>query len=117
MQNIMESTLFHDSSFFEPLTVEEDDFGKGVPIRMIWSKNMWRKLDYRDRLDEIEVETLVLVRRYDVEAPVECSRELYEGVARSDLVVFENSGHLPFVEEADDFRSTVVSFLNQERTI
>lgn len=112
LQNIMESTLFHDVSFFEPLVVEKDDREKGVPIRMIWSKNMWRKLDYGDRLDEIEAETLVLVGRYDPEAPVECSRELDEGISRSDLVVFENSGHLPFIEEVNDFRKIVGDFLD-----
>lgn len=115
LQNLMESISFHDKSFFKPLAVEKDDYRKGVPIRMIWSKNMWRKLDYRDRLDEIEAETLVLVGRYDPEAPLECSQELHEGISRSDLVVFENSGHLPFIEEEDDFRKVVGNFLSRAR--
>jgi len=111
LQNIMEGTLYHDRSFFKPLVVEKDDYRKGVPIRMIWNKNMWRKLDYRDRLDDVKAATLVLVGRYDPEAPVDCAQELHEGISQSDLIIFENSGHMPFIEEADDFKKLVGDFL------
>jgi pimeloyl-ACP methyl ester carboxylesterase len=112
LQNVMGSTLFHNRSYFEPIAIEKDDHGKGVPIRMIWSKNMWRKLDYSDRLDEVKAETVVLVGRFDKEAPVECSLELNEGISHSDLIIFEYSGHLPFIEQAGDFRKTMGDFLN-----
>lgn len=33
------------------------------------------------------------------EAPLQCSQELFEGIADARLEVFEASGHAPFIEE------------------
>ncbi len=53
------------------------------------------------RLGEIQMPTLILVGRDDFICPPSQAQLLHEGIANSELVIFENSGHLPHVEEAE----------------
>jgi proline iminopeptidase len=112
LQNLMEQAAYHDKSLFTPVTVEPDDREKGIPIRTIWSKNMYARLSYADRLGEVRASTLILAGRHDPEAPIPCSRELLDGIPEARLVVFEQSGHFPFVEEEALFTRSVEAFLN-----
>lgn len=65
----------------------------------------------RDRLGDIRLPSLVMVGRHDfICSPVQ-AQIIHEGIAGSKLVVFEQSGHLPWVEEPDLFFTTVKNFL------
>ena len=66
-----------------------------------------------DRLKEVRAPTLILAGRHDPEAPLPCSEELLQGIPGSNLVIFEKSGHFPFVEEAPLFAQTVGAFLGK----
>jgi proline iminopeptidase len=114
LQNLMERESYHDRSQFTPVEIDADDHEKGVPIRTIWSRNMYTRLSYADGLEEVQASTLILAGRYDPEAPLQCSEELLEGIPEASLVVFEHSGHSPFVEEVSLFTQTVDAFLNEE---
>jgi proline iminopeptidase len=60
------------------------------------------------RLGEIRVPTLVISGRQDWITPVAQGGErLHRGIPRSELVVFEQSGHYPFIEEQPAFLSAV----------
>jgi proline iminopeptidase len=72
---------------------------------------MYTGLTYADRLGEVRASTLVLAGRHDPEAPLPCSEELLQGIPDADLVLFEQSGHFPFIEEASLFAQTVDAFL------
>ena len=76
LQNLMGRASYHDETLFEPVEIQTDDHEKGVPIRTIWSKNMYARLSYSDRLEDVEAPTLILAGRHDPEAPVQCSEEL-----------------------------------------
>jgi proline iminopeptidase len=110
----MERASYHDKSLFTPVAIDADDHEKAVPIRTIWSKNVYARLSYADRLGEVRALTLILAGRYDPEASLPCSEELMQGIPDARLVVFERSGHFPFVEEAALFAQTVDTFLNEE---
>jgi proline iminopeptidase len=116
LQNLMERAAYHDKSYFRPVEIDVDDREQGVPIRTIWSKNMYTRLSYADRLGEVRASTLILAGRHDPEAPLQCSEELLRGISGAELVVFEESGHFPFIEEASLFAETVDAFLNEEVT-
>lgn len=111
LQNLMEGASYHDQVFFTPVEIHEDDASKGVPIRMIWSKNMYKGLSYSDRLQEVRAPALVIAGRHDPEAALPCSQELVEGIPDARLVVFEKSGHAPFIEEGPLFADTLAAFL------
>jgi proline iminopeptidase len=114
LQNLMEGASYFDKSFFTAVEVEADDRDQGVPIRMIWSKNMYAGLSYADRLQEVAAPTLVFAGRHDPEAALPCSEELMAGIADARLIIFEKSGHAPFIEEVSLFEDTVGAFLNQD---
>lgn len=44
---------------------------------------------------------------------LESSQAIHETIADSQLAVFENVGHIPFVEEPDLFYATVRDFIQQ----
>jgi proline iminopeptidase len=114
LQNLMERASYYDKAFFTPVETDAGDSEKGVPIRTIWSQNMYSRLSYADRLGEVRASTLILAGRHDPEAPLQCSEELLQGIPDANLVVFEQSGHFPFIEEAALFAQTVDAFLNGE---
>lgn len=112
LQNLMSVTAFHKKTLANPVEIDPDDEQQGVPIRTIWSKNMYSRLSYADRLEEVQVPTLIIAGQHDPETPLRCAEELNDGISNSRLIVFEESGHYPFLEEADLFESTLTSFLN-----
>jgi len=114
LQNLMERASYHDKAFSKPVEVDADDYEKGVPIRTIWSRNMYTRLSYADRLQEVQAPTLILAGRHDPEAPLQCSEELLQGIPDSSLVVFEQSGHHPFIEETPLFAQMMDAFLDEE---
>jgi proline-specific peptidase len=65
----------------------------------------------RDKLSAIRVPTLVLVGRHDFLCSPVQAKIIHEGVKASRLVVFEKSGHLPWLEEPRMFFPTVTGFL------
>jgi proline iminopeptidase len=112
LQNLMERATYHDKSYFLPVAIDAEDLQMGVPIRTIWTRNMYARLSYADRMGEVRAPSLIIAGRHDPEAPLQCSRELLEGIADARLVVFEQSGHAPFVEERALFARTLETFLN-----
>jgi pimeloyl-ACP methyl ester carboxylesterase len=66
--------------------------------------------DGRDRLKDIRARSLVIAGAHDTLPPAK-ARELAEGIAGAELVVFEKSGHFAPVEEAEAFRAAVFGFL------
>jgi proline iminopeptidase len=67
--------------------------------------------DVRPQLGNIRVPTLVLAGRHDWVTPVGESEQLAERIPDAQLVVFEESGHMPFIEEQDLFVETVKRFM------
>ena len=67
--------------------------------------------DIRDRLPAITAPTLVTVGRDDWIVPVPASEEIARLIPNSRLVVFEQSGHSPQLEEPERFQQVVREFL------
>jgi L-proline amide hydrolase len=71
-----------------------------------------RDWDITERLGEIEVPTLLLSGRYD-EATPRIVGELQNRIAHAEWVLFDESSHMPHVEERDRFLTTVEAFLER----
>lgn len=65
-----------------------------------------------DRLSEISVPTLLLSGRYDQVTPA-CVEPLKQGISGSKWVLFENSSHMPHLEETEGFLQVLEEFLNR----
>jgi L-proline amide hydrolase len=71
-----------------------------------------RDWDIVDRLGEIRVPTLVISGRYDEATPA-IAQTVHQGIAGSEWVLFENSAHLPHVEETQRFLLVATHFLDR----
>jgi proline iminopeptidase len=70
------------------------------------------KYDLREQLGPLlSVPTLVVGGRHDGVIPVSQSQLLHELIAGSELAVFEDSGHFPFIEEQEGFARRVAGFV------
>ncbi|MBU2664393.1 alpha/beta hydrolase [Actinoplanes bogorensis] len=67
--------------------------------------------DYRDLLTTVSVPTLVVVGRDDEFTPVADAEEMHSLLPDSTLVVIENAGHLPNLEQPDAFHQALADFL------
>ena len=64
------------------------------------------------RLSEIAAPTLILAGRHDwIMPPTQGAERIHAAVPSSKVVIFENSGHFPFIEEADPFVATVKDWI------
>ena len=86
--------------------------------RVLWGLSEWnangklRDWDVRDRLHEIRVPTLITSGLYD-----ECTPKLAEdaerGIPGAERVLFEESSHSAYIEEADRFRAVLSDFMQR----
>lgn len=70
-------------------------------------EKLWKTYNVVPRLGEIQAPTLILVGRDDFICPPSQAERMHKGIPKSELVVFEMSGHFPYAEEPDAFFSTV----------
>lgn len=70
-------------------------------------------IEVEDRLGDVPQPVLVLAGRHDRTCSVEAAQAIAEGVPQAELVVFESSGHMTFVEENDAYVRTVRDFLKR----
>lgn len=113
--NSMTRASFYDQDQFIPLDIDADDYSKGIPVReILWGQNMYRNLSYADELDHIHAPTLIMAGKFDPEAPLPCAQELTAGISNSELIVFDKSGHYPYLEESTKFYKVLDGFLNPD---
>ncbi|MHA7651824.1 proline iminopeptidase-family hydrolase [Mycobacterium sp. ML4] len=75
-----------------------------------------RDWDVVDRLGEISVPTLLLAGRYDECSP-EHMRGMHERITGSCFEFFDNTAHVPFIEEPERFDAVMREFLgHHDRT-
>ncbi len=85
------------------------------PERLKWVVTMGATTyDVRRRLSEIRVPTLILHGRQDARVPLARAEELHRGIPGSKLVVLEDCGHWPHVEQRTEFVAAVKAFLGLE---
>lgn len=70
-------------------------------------------IEVEDRLSEITAPLLVLAGRLDRTCPPEASEVVAAGVEGARLHVFEESGHMPFVEQQGEYLAVVRKFLQE----
>ncbi|HZU14444.1 MAG TPA: proline iminopeptidase-family hydrolase [Chloroflexota bacterium] len=71
-----------------------------------------KEWDITNRLGEIDVPTLVLSGRYDEATPL-IAETVTRGIPGAEWVLFEESSHMPFVEETERYNQVVAAFLDR----
>ncbi len=113
IDRLCDQMCYVDKRFAPEIVIRDEDYRLPAPVRSKWLQ-VALQLDYRKRLNEIRIPTLVTVGRLDLQTPVGCGEELVNGIAGARLVVFEQSGHFPFIEERDTFTRLLEEFLMEE---
>src|SRR5215213_7840922 len=70
-------------------------------------------IEVEDRLGDVSQPVLVLAGRHDRTCSVEAAQAIAEGVGQGELVVFESSCHMTFVEENEAYMRAVRDFLKR----
>jgi proline iminopeptidase len=73
--------------------------------------------DLTKQLKNIQVPVLVTVGRHDWITPVVASEDIHREVPNSTLVIFENSGHSPHLEENEKYLDLVRDFIKAESNV
>ncbi len=68
-------------------------------------------IEVEERLSDVKHPVLVLAGRHDRTCSVEAAEATAQGVPEAELFVFENSGHMMFIEEPQLYAATVQDFL------
>lgn len=69
--------------------------------------------DVRDKLPTIEVPVLILCGKHDWITPPNQAEIIHQKLPNSELVMFENSAHWVYIEEAELFLKTVNDWLDR----
>jgi pimeloyl-ACP methyl ester carboxylesterase len=72
-------------------------------------------IEVEDRLGEIPQPVLVLAGRRDRVCSLKAAEAIVRGVPDGELVVFEHSAHMTFVEEPEKYLDAVDDFLRRRR--
>jgi pimeloyl-ACP methyl ester carboxylesterase len=115
LAQLLAEASYANKALVPRIQIAPGDQHRPAPVRDSWPRTVFMsRLDYRARLGEIRAPTWVGVGRYDPQAPVPCSEELARGIPGACLTVFERSGHYPFVEEREQFKSELGEFLARQ---
>jgi pimeloyl-ACP methyl ester carboxylesterase len=87
---------------------EENPVMREVYMQQLQSAMMF---NVEDRIPQITAETLVITGDNDTVVPVQNSRNLAAKIPNAQLAVIEGTGHMAFVEKADEFNRQVREFL------
>jgi proline iminopeptidase len=70
-------------------------------------------LDFRSRLRDIQAPALILASRWDRTAIPRFTTEYKDLMPQATFVMFDESGHLPFIEEPNKHDRIVTEFLKR----
>lgn len=115
--------LLHDQlpfQFGNPLDTKIAEFEKrtagGVnshEVLRFFANAEYGGIEVEDKLAGVTQPVLVLAGRCDRTCVVEGAEAMAKGLPLADFVIFENSGHMTYVEENEKYLTVVRNFLNK----
>lgn len=82
-------------------------------VLRVMSASGYGGLDVTGRLGNVPQPLLALAGRYDRTCPPEAGEEIARLAPHGELHIFEQSGHMPFVEQPEEFLDVVRRFLRR----
>lgn len=74
----------------------------------------FKTYDLRGKMRHIQAPTLIAAGKLDPVVPLEAAEAIRAEIPKSELVVFERSGHYPMLEEPAKFKSVIEEFLKRD---
>jgi len=114
---LAEQTPFHFWNPRDPRIAEMNQRTAGAvnsaPVLRHFARQEYGGIEVEDRLGAVTQPVLVLAGRHDRTCVVEGSQAMARELKHAELVVFENSAHMTFVEENDKYLAVVRAFLER----
>ena len=108
---------FHFGNPLDPRLAEYDERTKDTvyapAMLRHFSQNDYGSIEVEDRLKNVTQPVLVCTGRLDRVCTVPAAEAMAKGLPNSELVIFEKSGHMTFVEEPELYLKVVRDFLNK----
>jgi proline-specific peptidase len=119
------ASILHDQNpfhFANPLDVRIAGYEKRTSgaaysplVLQHFAKAEYGGIEVEDQLDKVTQPVLVLAGRHDRTCTVEGAEIMAKGLPRAELVIFEKSAHMTFVEQQDQYLQAVRDFLNKHK--
>ncbi|MGI8683109.1 MAG: alpha/beta fold hydrolase [Mycobacteriales bacterium] len=116
-QLLADQMPFH---FADPLDPRIEEYNRVANAPAVYAPDVLRHfsagyglIDVEDRLGTVRHPVLVTAGRHDRTCPVEAAQAMAAGIPGAELVIFESSGHMTFVEEPDLYIAVVRDFLDR----
>ena len=98
----------------------DEDLADRLVARTVWSaeacvqgQELMDEYDVSQLLGEINAPTLIIVGEDDLICPVSQAIIMSDGIPHSELVVIQQAGHFPYVEQPDMFFSVVSKMIKE----
>lgn len=79
--------------------------------RAAYNFSEMRAWDVGEELGNLAARALILAGKHDKATPPKLARDLHKRIKGSKILVFDKSGHFPFLDEPEKFNSAVLGFL------
>ena len=110
---IFANPMFHNEAFVDQFMTARVMTNDGNTINAI-IESIKRKEDFLDNeLGKIKKPTLIIWGKQDGLLPVTDAEKFNKGIAGSELVIFDNCGHVPQFEKFPEFTKKVLEFLEK----
>jgi proline iminopeptidase len=108
---------FHFGDPLDPRLAEYEERTKNTvyapAMLRHFSQNDYGSIEVEDQLQNVTQPVLVCTGKLDRVCTVAAAEAMAKGLPHSDLVIFEHSGHMTFVEENEKYLKVVREFLNR----
>jgi proline iminopeptidase len=99
--------------YFADYWAHQDEFGPAIKTMTVTHvTGDEAPADYRGKLHEINVRSLILAGRYDFICPPKWAHDMHREIRNSRLFLFERSGHFPHLEEPEAFAAAIGGFVS-----
>jgi proline iminopeptidase len=108
---VIRPLYFHTKSLAAAANAARSETNYRIDVRNFVISQEYPKFDCRPELSRITAPTMLMVGRHDWICPPDQSEEIHRLIPHADLVLFEESGHSPHVEERELFNRTLKAFI------
>ncbi len=104
------SMLFYSAEKRAAFLAHVDDYHYAQAVNRALDTDA-RRFDLNPELPKFSFPTLVVTGRYDFNVAPSVAWKIHKAIPGSRFVVFEKSGHIPYLEERDEFVRVIGDFL------
>jgi len=104
--------LFYSPDFRDRFLAKASTYGYYRDVNKAVNDDLAR-YDLNPELPKFRMPTLVVTGRYDMNVAPSTAWKIHKAIQGSEFAVFERSGHLPYFEEPEAFRTRLEQFLSR----